>query len=313
MTKLYYAQVMALFLLLVGLLVAGSIFVVGQAQAVFTSESGCGCSSGVLAWWSWPLAFAGLVFVGFALFQIVRLVQSHLRFSRKLSAQHIPIPEDVATIISGFGVPFTMIASSRLEAFTIGFLRPRVVISTGLIRRLKPEELRAVLLHEVQHARSRHPLFTFILALAERTLRLPKAFVEYARFLAEREADRAALAQTNVRILASALLKVLHDDPQSVPVTVHAFSTTSLRIKRLAQEPLHLPRTLILQHVFFAFAAIAALALAAVLFSDVSPVYAEGGGMCTALQYCVNNVPQSIPTAPPVYLPVDATVLLTSF
>jgi hypothetical protein len=51
-------------------------------------------------------------------------------------------------------------------AYTIGLLRPRVVISGALSRALSPSELAAVVEHEAAHARHRDPLGILVMQLA---------------------------------------------------------------------------------------------------------------------------------------------------
>jgi len=107
------------------------------------------------------------------------------------------------------GTPVLLIATRRPQAFTVGFLRPRIVISDGLIDRLDDDELRCVLAHERHHARRRDPLrralvqavcdgFWFIPPL-RRTAHAHAAVSELA-------ADAVAMRSTGPRSLASALL-----------------------------------------------------------------------------------------------------------
>lgn len=91
-------------------------------------------------------------------------------------------------------------------AFRYGYLRPRVLVSTGLIGLLPPPELEAVLLHEREHMRRLDPLKVAVgKLLASTGFFLPILGALYRRFLVEKElaADRAVtVAQGDGRVWA---------------------------------------------------------------------------------------------------------------
>ena len=51
-----------------------------------------------------------------------------------------------------------VVASDEVLCFCIGLLRPRIVVSTGLVELLDQAELEAVLAHEASHQRRRDPM-----------------------------------------------------------------------------------------------------------------------------------------------------------
>ena len=103
----------------------------------------------------------------------------------------------------------TVVEDPRAMAFCAGFLRPRVVISTGAVGRLSAAELEAVLTHERHHRSRRDPLRLLLLrTLADAFFFLPalrSLGMRYAA-LAEVAADEAALRAGGRKDLASALL-----------------------------------------------------------------------------------------------------------
>ncbi len=129
----------------------------------------------------------------------------------------------------------------------VGVLRPRVVISAGLLARLSPAELDSVLAHERAHFASHENLKRFLLRLAPEILPgaglLREAETAWAR-LAEWSADDSASAGDEQRSLslATALLRVARMG--SVPAPC-ALSTTlvspgqnlSQRVERLLGGP----------------------------------------------------------------------------
>jgi Zn-dependent protease with chaperone function len=93
-------------------------------------------------------------------------------------------------------------------AFCAGGLRPQVVVSSGLVERLKPEELDAVLIHEQDHARRREPLARAVHQAAADVLfyvPLVRWWSQQQAIEAELRADRAAVQRLGARPVAGAL------------------------------------------------------------------------------------------------------------
>ena len=116
------------------------------------------------------------------------------------------LPSTPRTVL---GTDVRVIGSRRAHAFTLGFLRPRIYISSGLIELLDDRELLCVLAHERHHARRHDPLrralvkavcdgFWFIPAL-RKTARTHATVSELA-------ADAVAMRHAGAQPLASALL-----------------------------------------------------------------------------------------------------------
>jgi len=77
----------------------------------------------------------------------------------------------------------------RLAAFCAGLLRPRVYVTSQVVRDLDAEELVAVIAHETHHAHRRDPLRLFVVrSLADTMFFLPARYAD----LAELDADQAA-------------------------------------------------------------------------------------------------------------------------
>ena len=96
-------------------------------------------------------------------------------------------------------------------AFTFGLGEPRVAVSRGLLERLSPAELEAVLVHERYHVGARDPLKLLVARAAARTcFFLPAIGHLVTRYLTGRElaADRRSLRDSGRPALAGALFKV---------------------------------------------------------------------------------------------------------
>lgn len=95
----------------------------------------------------------GIVSVG------VQLIRTH-RLYRSIRRRQIPLTGSLQTVVHRIGLTHRVIlvADDNLYSFCFGFLRPRVIISSGLVSHLSYKELEAVLLHEQAHLKNRDPL-----------------------------------------------------------------------------------------------------------------------------------------------------------
>ncbi|GIO61322.1 MULTISPECIES: M56 family metallopeptidase [Paenibacillus] len=107
----------------------------------------------------------------------------------------------------------TVIDHPDQVAMTVGLLRPRIVLSTGLICELSESELAAVMAHEKYHLSERHPLKIFLLTLVGTTfwyIPIYRWLIGKYKMLIELMADRQAVRATgSVADLGSALLVML--------------------------------------------------------------------------------------------------------
>lgn len=154
------------------------------------------------------LAFEGLA--------LATMVGSLARQAVRQRAFASRLPSELMTVLD---TDVHIIESQRPHAFTLGFLRPQIVISDGLIEVLDERELLCVLAHERHHARRRDPLrralvkavcdgFWFVPGL-RRTARAHATVSELA-------ADAVAMDRAGVQPLASALLAFeAHSDDET--------------------------------------------------------------------------------------------------
>lgn len=135
----------------------------------------------------------------------------------------------------------TVVAAADSFALCAGILRPRVFVSEGLLARLSPPELRAVLLHEASHARRRDPLRRALRAAAARAFWFAPGlrwWSDRAAVLDELCADSAALRHCSAGDLAGALLATRSSRRVAAPSFDGAAAT---RIAQLLGDPLDLP------------------------------------------------------------------------
>jgi beta-lactamase regulating signal transducer with metallopeptidase domain len=125
----------------------------------------------------------------------------------------------------GIGIPMFRIEAAQPVLALVGILRPRLILTRGLIDALTAEELAASLAHEIGHHHARDNLQRLAMIGAPDVLRwLPGArhLERQWAAAAEHRADAAA-ADANGRsarlALASALVKVARRMPAPAPLT----------------------------------------------------------------------------------------------
>ncbi len=217
----------------------------------------------------WSLSCSLLLAVEFCLFALalwraigsVRLQRARtaeaLRPLRALPA--VTPPAALAALLRTLHLEdrITLIACPAPVALCHSLLRPRLLLSTGVLRGLSATEIEAVLRHERAHLRRRDPLRLVVVRALTTALPSVPLLREIAATLPaaqELAADRAVLAVIGADALAGALLKV--GDAWSAPrgplVAVGAFSDAALadaRIDQLLGDPVPrlspAPRTLL--------------------------------------------------------------------
>lgn len=105
-----------------------------------------------------------------------------------------------------------MLAAEEPCCFTIGLFRPAVVVSTGLLQLLGPEELVAALSHEAAHARRLGPLRQLAASVAASAVFFAPVLRDLAlaaQLSEELRADSAAVARYGEAALLSALRPLL--------------------------------------------------------------------------------------------------------
>lgn len=155
-----------------------------------------------------------------------------------------------------------VLPTARPTAFCFGLLRPRVVVSDGLLARLAPDALEAALWHEAEHARRHEPLRTLAAILAAHTFFwLPALGDLLDRYRLSRElaADRLALGRTSRAALAAALCELTTDS--LVPGSAGLGDLAGARVERLLDPQAPLPPLFQGRRLAFTAATVVALAL----------------------------------------------------
>lgn len=213
--------------------------------------------------------FAAVVIVALVTTSIVALSRSLIVAARELALLRglplVPIDdpelEGVARA-SGVGAVYS-IPASQPSAFCVGILRPRVVLTEGLLTRLDAEERAAVIWHESAHARAREPLKCLVGRLAVRTffwIPLLGALLDRYLLAKELDADRHATAKTSRSALAGALAEVTGRSAPAAAVGLAEFSAA--RIDRLFDPGTPLPPLFHARSILLTAAAVGSLLFA---------------------------------------------------
>ncbi len=176
------------------------------------------CQAGVTVW---SQLCNGLIFggAGLGLVLVARIALSIRRQIRGtahtlapvLSLLRASLPHDLHARLRGSG-PLTVVVDCQEPlALCHGLMRPRILLSTGLLRNLSQDEIEAVWRHEWAHCVRRDPLrLVAARALAEGFPGVPllQRIAAVAPVAQELAADRSAIRVVGTEALGRALLKV---------------------------------------------------------------------------------------------------------
>jgi len=161
---------------------------------------------GPLPWWAWLAALCGLA----VLLRLSTVLLASTVRTLRARHRHRVLVDLVATrnpLLKG-----THVVDHDLPvAYCLPGLRPRVVVSRGVLTTLDEDELRAVLDHELAHVVQRHDLVVLpFVALGATFPWLPpvRCAQEQVALLVEVLADDQAVRRHDPRVLARALCKV---------------------------------------------------------------------------------------------------------
>jgi beta-lactamase regulating signal transducer with metallopeptidase domain len=154
--------------------------------------------------WHWELAWfwaAGAVSLAlYALTGQYRFTRRVRRLRPLTDGPTLALLEDCKTLM-GVSTPVSLIETAAVKGPTLfGFLRPRLLLPTGLLSTFTPEELRHVFLHELAHIK-RQDILTGWLTLVVQIVHWfnPLVWLAFYRLRADRELACDALALFHAR------------------------------------------------------------------------------------------------------------------
>lgn len=149
-----------------------------------------------------------------AVWSFRRQVRSTRSLAARVRARSVPVPADLASAAASIGLAgrVDVLDDDEPFSFAYGLVRPRVVVSRGLLASAQPGELLAVLEHERYHVRQHDPLKVAVARSASSAyFFLPALRGLRGRYAATSElaADRRAIRKHGQGALAGALYKVV--------------------------------------------------------------------------------------------------------
>ena len=106
---------------------------------------------------SFLVIVAGLLGLALMFKQLISFMYSYIKLNNHLKSRHIPYK--LKKIIHNHdlaGISFYLPNSVKLTAYTIGFFKPKIILSRQMVKKFSYKELEAVVLHEVHHVRNFH-------------------------------------------------------------------------------------------------------------------------------------------------------------
>lgn len=209
------------------------------------------------------VAELGLALAGAVLARAAVTAAAHLRAAGREARRHAETARLVGHPEPGLGA--TLVDHPQPAAYCVAGRHPTVILTTGAVRALDPEQLSAVLAHERAHLAGHHHRLRAMARIARQVLPfLPlmrDADVQVAR-LVELHADDAATRARDPQALAAALV-VLATGASPAPALAAAATDAIQRIHRLLRpaEPVSRIRRQLLR------AGVAALALTPALLA----------------------------------------------
>jgi Zn-dependent protease with chaperone function len=193
----------------------------------------------------WQLAISAIlaVVIGRGIWSLGQQIAQTRRFARLFWLFQERLPTRLrkllrANNLSAEKVVYLDIPTPR--AFCLGFWRPRIWLTAGLINLLSDEELTAVLAHEICHCRRRDPLRLLISRAIKSAfffLPLVTDLAQAAELQQEAAADKSAIRQLGDDLpLLCALQKLLTHNTREMldgKAILTSFNATEARLRRL--------------------------------------------------------------------------------
>ncbi len=198
-------------------------------------EADCGCTHH-LSFANHPFLFSSLILTGagvlllcvFLMITFVRTREATRRFIKgSLQGKQTKLSFKLKKAARAIQLDKKIIeaSASRPFIFCFNFFKPKICVSTALVKRLSPTELTAVLLHEQYHLSVYAPIKLFIVKILDKILffipglrLLAKQYLTLSELAADEYAtnsfrEKAPLAQALCKMLAWERRIVLKNDP----------------------------------------------------------------------------------------------------
>ncbi|QGQ47730.1 M56 family metallopeptidase [Metabacillus sediminilitoris] len=201
-------------------------------------------------------------FIAYTIFMIVKKVIQQIfgiyKVNKRISIEkNIQLTEKINGTYNRKQNDITIIDSTEPIAFTMGFFKPKIVLSSALITMLDKAELEAVIYHETAHQKYYDPLMLLVLQIISEVMwyiPLTRWSYENYKIMIELVADEYAIKRMGSELgLGSALLKLIKtrlSGRGTSALVPFANGTVDFRIKQLINPEPTIPVKMQTKSVF---------------------------------------------------------------
>ncbi len=197
----------------------------------------------------WPLnvhtigviALILIILVSFTF--VLTLLFSYIKFNSKIGnlakLKVKALPQEIThlSLVENDLQKIILIKSKDYLSFSYGFYKPKIYISTSLVKALDPKQLEAVILHELYHVKNNHMLLLFLNELVSTTLfffPVLKDLVKKVKVYFENQADSFVKEVQKTDIYLHKSLKVIAPKRNGFSYTlVPSFSSEATGHRRI--------------------------------------------------------------------------------
>lgn len=161
------------------------------------------------------LVLAGTLIISLGVILFLLKLYSTQKFISNSRSNQIELPLKVAKIARQLNIidRIDVIRSSSFVSFCYGFLKPRICISSHTVGKLTANELKAVLIHESYHLKSKDPLKIFLSQIASAMFFFIPTLLDIKNsYILSKEiaADNLVVRSKHAKGLRQALLKTIN-------------------------------------------------------------------------------------------------------
>jgi bla regulator protein blaR1 len=216
----------------------------GDTPILFSAIVNTDANEQVNAWLQQTLPVASILYLALLVFPLLHFVRNYryVQVVRKygLTKMHVEWRMFVSKVCTQMGIRKTVrlwVSEFVSSPVTIGFLKPVILVPLAAINHLTPQQLEAVLLHELSHIRRFDYLINLIINLIQSILYFnpfAKAFVKIIEREREKSCDEMVLQfQYDSHEYATALLMLEKVNIENKPLAVAATGKKNDLLQRI--------------------------------------------------------------------------------
>lgn len=118
------------------------------------------------------LLFIVLVSLLLAVVRVIQFILSYQRLSKQFQDTS-DLPRELVSLINKHhlqNTSFIITTEDNLMAYTVGLIKPQIVLSQSLVKRVNKFQLEAIILHELYHVKNKHLLWLLLVQITSSLL-----------------------------------------------------------------------------------------------------------------------------------------------